>query len=139
MTREEFEKEYAERSDVTLDWLRAHDQVAVPCDCDKEGCQGWQMVTQSKPLITPGAEPGRPALDHIVFDRGAGQMPYVPHGCTTTVQEHQGAMAVFLEVPCKQSMVLSPEEAERIAESLTKSAKECRTMARIRAHTRRDA
>ena len=44
MTKEEFEKGYAERSGVTVEWLHSKGQGAVPCNCDYELCDGWQMV-----------------------------------------------------------------------------------------------
>lgn len=44
----QFEKEYADRSGVTLDWLREQFKV-VPCGIETHGCQdgecqGWGMV-----------------------------------------------------------------------------------------------
>jgi hypothetical protein len=44
MTREEFENGYAERSGVTVEWLKEHGREARPCDCGEEGCEGWQMA-----------------------------------------------------------------------------------------------
>jgi len=44
VTKEEFEKGYAERSNVTIEWLRERHREAVPCDCGDELCQGWQMI-----------------------------------------------------------------------------------------------
>ena len=44
MTKDEFEKGYAERSNVTVDWLHEHDQFAIPCDCGESECRGWQMI-----------------------------------------------------------------------------------------------
>lgn len=43
-TREEFAEAYAHRSGVTVEWLRANGREARPCDCDYEGCEGWQMA-----------------------------------------------------------------------------------------------
>lgn len=43
MTLDEFERQYAERSGVTVAWLHANDRFGVPCDCGEEGCEGWQM------------------------------------------------------------------------------------------------
>jgi hypothetical protein len=40
-----FEKEYAARSGVTVEWLREHGAIVVPCDCDERGCEGWGSVT----------------------------------------------------------------------------------------------
>lgn len=44
MTKDEFEKGYAKRSNVTVDWLHEQGQGAVPCNCGEKGCLGWQMV-----------------------------------------------------------------------------------------------
>lgn len=43
MSRQEFEEEYAKRSGVTIEWLREIGQISLPCNCEEEGCQGWQM------------------------------------------------------------------------------------------------
>lgn len=43
-TAESFAQEYAERSGVTVEWLREQGREARPCSCDYEGCEGWQMV-----------------------------------------------------------------------------------------------
>jgi hypothetical protein len=42
---EQFERDYAERSGVTVEWLREH-RVVRPCDCREEGCDGWQSVSR---------------------------------------------------------------------------------------------
>lgn len=44
MTAEEFEAVYAERSGVTVEWLRTHGRVVVPCACGDEICEGWASV-----------------------------------------------------------------------------------------------
>lgn len=49
MTKEEFEEGYAERSGVTVKWLRDRGQVAAPCDCGEDSCQGWQMKRTDAP------------------------------------------------------------------------------------------
>jgi hypothetical protein len=41
--RRRFERGYAKRSGVTVKWLHTHGRRAAPCDCDYEGCEGWQM------------------------------------------------------------------------------------------------
>jgi len=43
MTKDEFEKGYATRSGVTVEWLYKHGNFGIPCDCGKAGCAGWQM------------------------------------------------------------------------------------------------
>ena len=45
MTKEEFEKKYADASNLTIERLHELGLFAAPCDCDYENCQGWQMVT----------------------------------------------------------------------------------------------
>ncbi len=40
----EFEREYAERSKMTVARLRSHSKV-VPCDCGDEICEGWGIVS----------------------------------------------------------------------------------------------
>lgn len=46
MTEEEFEKRYAEGSDITVERLHELGQFAVPCDCGDETCEGWAMVSR---------------------------------------------------------------------------------------------
>lgn len=43
MTAEEFERDYCERSGVSVEWLRQH-RAVLPCHCGEEGCDGWQMI-----------------------------------------------------------------------------------------------
>jgi len=50
MTREEFEKGYAMKSGTSVKWLHDLGQVAVPCDCGEDGCDGWAMVRKGGPL-----------------------------------------------------------------------------------------
>jgi len=44
MKKEEFEKFYAKNSDVTVEWLRKNNQIAVSCDCRDKLCKGWKMI-----------------------------------------------------------------------------------------------
>ena len=44
LTADEFEIEYADKNNVTVEWLRDKGQVVVACDCDYEGCRGWSMT-----------------------------------------------------------------------------------------------
>jgi len=44
MTREEFELGYAERSGIAVEKLHAHELRPMPCRCDDESCNGWQMA-----------------------------------------------------------------------------------------------
>ena len=46
ITAAQFEREYAERSGVTVEWLRAHGRVVRRCRCGEEGCEGWQSVAR---------------------------------------------------------------------------------------------
>lgn len=45
-TAGEFERQYAERSQMTVEQLRDLGRVVRPCDCGEEGCEGWQSVSQ---------------------------------------------------------------------------------------------
>lgn len=47
MTREEFERGYAERSGMTLVEYQEH-FLTLPCDCAYENCRGW--AARSKKL-----------------------------------------------------------------------------------------
>lgn len=44
ITREDFERAYAERSGVTVSWLRASRAVR-PCTCGDDSCEGWQSLS----------------------------------------------------------------------------------------------
>lgn len=44
MTAEDFERQYCERSGWTVEQFRKYKTVR-PCDCDYEGCHGWQALT----------------------------------------------------------------------------------------------
>ncbi len=44
MTKEEFEKYYANNCGFTVQELHNQGLYAEPCDCDYEKCKGWQMV-----------------------------------------------------------------------------------------------
>jgi hypothetical protein len=48
ITAEQFEREYAERSGVTVEWLKANGRVVRPCDCHEEDCEGWQSVSSRR-------------------------------------------------------------------------------------------
>jgi hypothetical protein len=37
-------EEYAERSGVTVDFLREHGREVRACDCGEPDCEGWQMA-----------------------------------------------------------------------------------------------
>lgn len=42
---EEFERVYAARSGVTVEWLREQGRVVATCDCDYEFCEGFQSLS----------------------------------------------------------------------------------------------
>lgn len=44
MTAEQFAYAYAQRSGVTVEWLKEHGREARPCNCGDEQCEGWQMA-----------------------------------------------------------------------------------------------
>ena len=44
ITAEEFALTYAERSGVTVEWLKENGREVRPCDCGDEMCEGWQMA-----------------------------------------------------------------------------------------------
>jgi hypothetical protein len=54
MTKEEFEKQYAEKSGLTIDQLHWFGLHAETCDCGDERCNGWIMVSHTFDLdMTP--------------------------------------------------------------------------------------
>lgn len=45
ISKEQFVKEYAGRSGLTEEeFFAEYNEIAMPCDCDYEECQGWRMV-----------------------------------------------------------------------------------------------
>lgn len=59
MNKEEFEKQYCEKSNISLDFYHKH-FVTMSCECDGENCQGWAAVSKDslsikahKELYTP--------------------------------------------------------------------------------------
>jgi len=44
LTKGAFERAYAQRSHVTVEFLHQHRRVGKPCDCREDGCDGWQMA-----------------------------------------------------------------------------------------------
>jgi len=47
MTADEFERAYAERSQRTIEQIRALGRIMRPCRCREEGCEGWQSVSRT--------------------------------------------------------------------------------------------
>jgi len=43
ITADEFAQGYAERGGVTLEWLKSRGREVMPCHCDWDECEGWQM------------------------------------------------------------------------------------------------
>jgi hypothetical protein len=48
LSAERFEREYAERSGITVKELRALGRVVRPCDCGNSGCDGWQSMSKER-------------------------------------------------------------------------------------------
>lgn len=46
ITRDQFEREYAERSGLTVEKLRELGRVVVACSCGAPECQGWASVSR---------------------------------------------------------------------------------------------
>lgn len=44
VTAEEFERQYAERSALTVEYLHSRNRRVRPCRCDSPDCQGWQIL-----------------------------------------------------------------------------------------------
>jgi hypothetical protein len=41
---EAFAQRYAGRSGTTVEFLREHGRIPLPCDCGDAICEGWQMA-----------------------------------------------------------------------------------------------
>lgn len=41
---ERFLEAYAERSGVTVEWIRSQGMDVYACDCDEGDCMGWQVI-----------------------------------------------------------------------------------------------
>lgn len=48
MTKEEFEGYWGSKSGHGPEYQKEMGLIAIPCDCDFEGCQGWQMVGRER-------------------------------------------------------------------------------------------
>lgn len=44
ITYEQFERDYAKRSNLTVEELHAHGLYPKFCNCGEEGCHGWAMA-----------------------------------------------------------------------------------------------
>lgn len=47
ITKEQFEIRYAHVSNKSIEEIKEMGLTAVPCDCEQEGCMGWQMKRMS--------------------------------------------------------------------------------------------
>jgi len=77
MIREEFISGYCERSDMPpvrvegerVYWTDEDYWCALPCSCEKEGCDGWAMIPPSGRgwhLYSSGPEEGRPSYEEAI-------------------------------------------------------------------------
>jgi hypothetical protein len=48
ITAEEFERQYAERSGITVEQLRELGRIVAPCHCGDKECEGWQSTTPER-------------------------------------------------------------------------------------------
>jgi hypothetical protein len=48
MTAEEFERQYAQRSGLTIEELRGLGRIVATCHCGEVTCQGWQFTTPER-------------------------------------------------------------------------------------------
>jgi len=44
MTKDEFEKQYAEECRTTVEELHKSGLIAISCECELRSCPGWKMV-----------------------------------------------------------------------------------------------
>ena len=45
-SKEEFEKRYCERSEISIEDYHEY-EVTLPCDCGEDGCEGWAAVSDN--------------------------------------------------------------------------------------------
>lgn len=46
MTADEFERDYAQRSGLTVEQLREFGRCVRPCRCGESQCPGWQNISE---------------------------------------------------------------------------------------------
>jgi hypothetical protein len=47
-----FEKEYCERSGITIEqYQKVFNMITLKCNCDEEECRGWAAVTNTPLLV----------------------------------------------------------------------------------------
>jgi hypothetical protein len=52
VTKDEFEKDYCERSGITIEeYHNEYSLITLPCNCDYEECGGWAAITNEPRLI----------------------------------------------------------------------------------------
>jgi hypothetical protein len=49
--KDTFEREYAERSGMTIDELHAWGRFTEECSCGEDGCEGWAMGYQHEEAL----------------------------------------------------------------------------------------
>lgn len=62
---EEFFRQFAADSDVTVAQLREWGQEVFPCDCDYEGCEGWQVRNKKDYERDLRVIGGKDACEHL--------------------------------------------------------------------------
>lgn len=48
MTADEFERQYAARSGISVEQLRQLGREVRPCDCGEDDCEGWQSISTER-------------------------------------------------------------------------------------------
>lgn len=73
-TKDEFERDYARKSGLTLQELREYGGRAIPCDCPEDDCPGWEMCFSLKPppVVVQGGIEGKDG-EHILIEGIAGR------------------------------------------------------------------
>lgn len=58
MDADEFERQYATRSGLTVEQLHEFGRYGEPCtsDCDYPECEGWQMVNRKERAVMEAVE-----------------------------------------------------------------------------------
>jgi len=111
MTRDEFEKQYADKSGVTIEWLHEQGQFASPCYCGEEGCDGWKIINTKGMTRVCGQliEGMTPNVDSVHLQMGDSVCFFEKHA-DETITKHVGTLVgsgitrdkarVILEIDC---------------------------------------
>lgn len=52
MTKEEFEKQYCERSEITIEeYHNDYNLITLPCNCTYKDCHGWAAINNEPRYI----------------------------------------------------------------------------------------